>query len=254
MYKSYTLLLMSLFTLFACTNSGETVNDQVKTEEMEKSKTETSLKELLEARKENFNASASEEKKDKYARGIEAVESDGTLDRALKVGAKAPNFTLNNALGEAVSLDSYLAKGPVVLTWYRGGWCPYCNLTLAKLQEELPKIQSLGANLLALTPELPDSSISTSEKHELTFEVLSDLDNQVARQYGLVFKLIPEVAELYQAGFGLHEFNGNDSDELPLAATYIIDTDGTIVYAFLDKDYRNRAEPRELTAFLKANK
>lgn len=82
---------------------------------------------------------------------------------------------------------------------------------------------------------------------------MSDLDNQVAQTYGIVFKLIPELADLYQAGFGLHEYNGSKSDELPLAATYIIAQDGTIVYAFLDKDYRNRAEPVDLTAFLKAH-
>ena len=172
----------------------------------------------------------------------------------MKVGDTAPNFTLTNATGEAVSLQSYLDKGPVVLTWYRGGWCPYCNLTLARLQEELPNFQAEGANLLALTPEVPDSSISTSEKHELTFEVLSDLDNTVAREYGVVFTLTLDVAEAYQNGFGLHEYNNSESNELPLAATYIINTNGEIVYAFVNEDYRNRAEPKDILTALKAIK
>lgn len=253
MLKLNGILFTALLFFTACQPTPEPIQEEAQSIEMEETKTEGTLRELLEAKKTAFNQNASEEKKDKYARGIDAVETDGTLAKALKVGAKAPNFTLTNALGEKVSLQSYLTKGPVVLTWYRGGWCPYCNLTLAALQAELPNIQSAGANLLALTPELPDSSISTTEKHQLSFEVLSDLDNKVAKQFGVVFKLIPEVAELYQAGFGLHEYNGSKSDELPLAATYIIDKDGTIIYAFLDKDYRNRAEPSELTAFLKAH-
>lgn len=211
------------------------------------------LQDVLDERKNNFNAKATEEKKKVYAAGIQYILDKGILDNAKKVGDKAPNFTLTNATGEKVSLQSYLDKGPVVLTWYRGGWCPYCNLTLARLQEELPNFEAAGANLLALTPEVPDSSISTSEKHDLTFEVLSDLDNNVAREFGVVFKLTPEVAEAYQK-FGLEDYNNTDSNELPLAATYIINTDGEIVYAFVSEDYRNRAEPRDIVAALEALK
>jgi peroxiredoxin len=139
----------------------------------------------------------------------------------------------------------------VILTWYRGGWCPYCNITLHYLQEYLPQFQAAGANLLALTPELPDSSLNTSEKHSLKFAVLSDLHNGVAKEYGIVFTLIEEVATAYQNGFGLHEYNGDESNELPLSATYIIDQDGIVRWAFLDKDYRNRAEPADILVALK---
>jgi peroxiredoxin len=127
-------------------------------------------------------------------------------------------------------------------------------LNLHYLQEELPNIKAEGASLLALTPELPDESISTSEKHHLEFEVLSDVHNKVAKEYGVVFKLTDDVAKIYNEKFGLNEHNGDTSNELPLAVTYIIDTDGTIAYAFLDFDYRNRAEPSEITAFLKTMK
>ena len=119
------------------------------------------------------------------------------------------------------------------------------------LQEELSNFKAQGANLLALTPELPDKSISTSEKHDLQFEVLSDVGNTVARDYGIVFKLTEGVAEKYQKSFDLHGYNGDASDELPLAATYVIDTDGVIRYAFLDADYRNRAEPADIIEALK---
>lgn len=210
----------------------------------------TSLQDELNVKKDAFNAKAPDEKKKMYAEGIETVAKSGVLENAMQVGDMAPDFTLSNAKGEAVTLSTYLAKGPVVLTWYRGGWCPYCNITLNRLQKELPNFTALGANLLALSPELPDSSISTQEKNELTFEVLSDVGNKVAREYGVVYKLPNPVAEAYQNGFDLHKYNGDESDELPLSATYVIAQDGTIKFAFLDADYRNRAEPSGLIKVL----
>ncbi len=100
--------------------------------------------------------------------------------------------------------------------------------------------------MLALTPELPDKSLSTAEKHQLEFVVLSDVGNQVAKEYGVVYQLIKEVADIYDNAFDMNGYNGDESNELPLAATYVIDTDGIIRYAFLDADYRNRAEPDEI--------
>jgi len=201
-------------------------------------------------KKNAFEASAPEEKLVIYAEGIAAVKNSGIYEKAKKVGDKAPNFTLKNALGKEVALADYLKKGPVVLTWYRGGWCPYCNLTLQRLQEELPNFNAAGANLLALTPEVPDKSMSTKEKHDLQFEVLSDVQNKIGKEYGIIYKLTDAVAESYQKSFGLHEFNGDESNELPLAATYVIDTNGIIRYAFLDAEYRNRAEPSEIIEVL----
>lgn len=242
--------------LFACQSN---TRNEINSEELETSNSSNTMNEdysplqdILDEKKAGFNAKASEEKKKLYAEGIADIRDKGVLDGAKNIGDQAINFTLSNATGEQVSLDTYLSKGPVILTWYRGGWCPYCNLTLQRLQEELPNFKAHGANLLALTPEIPDSSISTSEKHDLEFEVLSDVGNQVARTFGIVFELIPGVAEAYQNGFGLHAFNGDTSNELPLAATYVINTDGEIVYAFLDEDYRNRAEPAAIIEALKS--
>lgn len=211
----------------------------------------SSLKSKLEKKKANFELKADDNKKRAYQEGLESVEKSGIVTTAKQVGDTAPNFTLANALGEPVSLKDYLKKGPVILTWYRGGWCPYCNLTLHQLQEELPNFKANGANLIALTPELPDQSMSTAEKNDLQFEVLSDIGNKIARKYGIVFKLTDEVAEIYNKSFDMNSYNGDESNELPLAATYIINEEGKIVYTFLDADYRNRAEPSELTAFLK---
>ena len=169
----------------------------------------------------------------------------------MQVGETAINFTLPNALGKKITLYDELVNGPVILMWYRGGWCPYCNMQLHYMQEMLPEFKKLGASLIAITPETPDNSISTKEKNDLEFEVLSDLDNKVGYEYKVVFKLTEDVKEIYENGFELSKFNGNDKGELPLAATYIIGQNKVIQYAFLDADYRNRAEPQDLLEHLK---
>ncbi|MEM6765438.1 MAG: peroxiredoxin-like family protein [Bacteroidota bacterium] len=205
-----------------------------------------SLQDQLKTYKEGFLAKAPQEKIQAFDEGVEAVVQSGVVDKAVQVGQLAPDFSLTNAVGETITLSEVLKNGPVVLTWYRGGWCPYCNLTLRSLQEALPAIHRKGATLLALTPELPDKSLSTAEKHALTFEVLSDVNNIVARQYGIMFQLTPEVKEYYDQGFGMLTYNGHDRPELPLAATYIIGQESKVSYAFLDADYRKRAEPADI--------
>ncbi|TNE27950.1 MAG: AhpC/TSA family protein [Bacteroidetes bacterium] len=237
-------LSVAIATLSSC-SSTETTTVQVAPE------TEKTQAQALDERKANFAQSADEQTQEIYREGLTQVSESDILEKALNVGDTAPNFTLQNALGGETSLAENLENGPVVLVWYRGGWCPYCNINLHYLQEELPNFKAEGASLIAISPELPDQSISTAEKHELEFEVLSDIGNRVAKQYHVVFKLTDEVAEIYNNKFGLNEHNGDTSNELPLAATYIINTNGVIEYAFLDIDYRNRAEPSKITEFLR---
>lgn len=252
--KIQLLSLTAVLALAACSEPSTETTDTPATNNTEQptsmENTAQPLKQLLDEKKAAFEQKADPEKKRIYKEGIEDVAQSGILENALNVGDVAPNFTLNNAMGEPVALYDLLEEGKVVLTWYRGGWCPYCNLTLHELQAELPNFKAQGANLIALTPELPDSSMTTAEKHALEFQVLSDVGNKVAREYGIVFKLTDEVATIYNANFDLKSYNGDDSNELPLAATYIIDQDGKIIYAFLNADYRNRAEPSELTEVL----
>lgn len=205
----------------------------------------------LTAHKEKFLDRADEYTINTYEDGVREVAESGILEQVIKVGDQAPEFELNNSNGDKVSLSDYLQKGMVVLTWYRGGWCPYCNLTLKALQNLLPDFKANGANLLTLTPELPDNSLSTTEKNALEFEVLTDLNLEVAKNYNLVFKLGKEVSDLYKKHFDLVVYNGNGSDELPLAATYIIDQQGIVQYAFASPDYRERAEPSEVLEALK---
>ncbi|MEL7002254.1 MAG: peroxiredoxin-like family protein [Bacteroidota bacterium] len=215
------------------------------------STTTESLKNELEAYKQRFLGKADQYVIDTYEDGVTEVAESGLLGKAIKVGDKAPDFELKNSTGETVKLSDYTEQGLVVLTWYRGGWCPYCNLTLKALQNLLPEFKANGANLLALTPELPDNSLNTTEKNNLQFEVLTDLNLDVARQYNLVFKLGQPVSDIYKKHFDLVEYNGNDSDELPVAATYVIDQEGVVQYAFFSPDYRERAEPGEILEAVK---
>ncbi|MBE7653249.1 AhpC/TSA family protein [Tenacibaculum finnmarkense genomovar finnmarkense] len=249
-----TICIILLLAISCKNNSNKTDNNTSLNNPKIKKEQKTTLVSELESYKVNFNKKADTTTKTKYKKGLNAVVNSGILESAKNIGDIAPNFKLKNAIGETISLKSYLEKGPVVLTWYRGGWCPYCNLTLHSLQEELPNFIAEGANLLALTPELPDESINTSEKHNLEFEVLSDIHNKIAKEYGVVFKLTEDVAKKYNEKFQLNLHNGDTSNELPLAVTYIINTDGKIEYAFLDADYRNRAEPSKITNFLKEMK
>ena len=171
--------------------------------------------------------------------------------KAVDLGDQAPGFSLPDATGKTVELEALLADGPIVLTFYRGGWCPYCNIELRALQAALPEFRSHGAQLVAVSPQTPDQSLSTAEKNELEFSVLSDSGNSVARQFGLVFTL-PEVLRPIYAEFGIDvpAHNGDESFELPVPATYVIGRDGKVHYAFANADYRQRAEPREIVAAL----
>ena len=174
------------------------------------------------------------------------------LERALKEGDTAPDFTLKNASGNEVSLAKLLENGPVVLTWYRGSWCPYCNIALQAYQKHLPEIKKAGGTFVALTPELPDKSLPTKEKYDLGYEVLTDLNNQVAEKFKIVFKMTPAVEKAMAGAFGLATYNGKDYDTatMPLSATYIITPDRKIAYAFLNAEYRNRATPEMIIAEL----
>ncbi|WP_405224510.1 MULTISPECIES: peroxiredoxin-like family protein [unclassified Dokdonia] len=184
-------------------------------------------------------------------KAIEDLEATDILKHAVKTGDKFPDFTLPNAQGKTITLSEQLQKGKVVITFYRGGWCPYCNLELKAFQEVLPQIKEKGATLIAITPETPDNSLSTKEKNELDFEVLTSENNELARSLNLVFKLPEALAELYgKFGIDLLESQGNDANELPIAATYIIDQNGEVSYHFLSEDYKLRADPEVIIAAL----
>lgn len=168
-------------------------------------------------------------------------------ENALNEGSTATNFTLPNLKGESTQLSSLLSKGPVVLNFYRGGWCPFCNLEFKSLHDILPQIKQHSATLVGISPELPDNSMSTIKKHQLQFEVLSDVGNKVAEQFGLVMKVPEVIRPLYlEWGLDLPAINGEESWELPIPATYVINTDGKIIIAYVNKNYTERMEPDDI--------
>ena len=206
----------------------------------------------LDAYKAQFRTKAPADVQAVMAQATDDLAASGIIDRSLKVGDTLPAIALPNATGGRVSVQAALAEGPVVIAFYRGGWCPYCNMELHALQQVLPEIKAAGATLIAISPETPDSSLSTREKNELTFEVLTDDKNAVARELGLVFTL-PEALRPIYSGFGIDipAYNGDESFELPVPATYVVAPNGEIVYAFADADYTQRAEPADVVAALK---
>ena len=180
------------------------------------------------------------------------LKSSGIESNALKVGDRAPSLSLPDAKGEQVSLKHLLEQGPVVAIFYRGGWCPYCNLELRAWQAHLAELNSLGATLVAISPQTPDNSLSTTEKNALAFPVLSDSDLVAARGFGIAFTLPPELVDLYSSvGNNLPELNGNGQWVLPVPATFVIDKSGVIQFAHVEADYRERAEPGDVLAIIR---
>jgi peroxiredoxin len=179
------------------------------------------------------------------------LAASGITDRTLKAGDFAPDFALPDVSDAPVDLQSLLATGPVVLSFYRGGWCPYCNLELRALQQMLPAFIARGASLVAVSPQTPDESLSTAEKNALDFAVLSDPDSRVAHQFGIAFDLADELRPIYAAfGHALPDRNGGDSWRLPIPATFVIAQDRRISLAFIDTDYRRRLDPAEAVTAL----
>jgi peroxiredoxin len=178
----------------------------------------------------------------------------GLAKTALKAGDRAPPIALTNPNGALVDIESLLSRGPVIVTFYRGGWCPYCNLELRAFQEILSEIKAAGASLVAISPEKPDDTLSTSEKNALDFEVLSDIGQKVGRAFGLVYAFSDELKWAYREfGLDIPDKNGADEWALPISATYVIDRDGIIIYAYTDPDYRDRADPQDVLAVLTRN-
>ena len=211
-----------------------------------------SLKEQLAEYRAGWYQRVPAERQAIMQRHVDQLRS-GTISRSmLKVGDHAPAILLENAKGATIDIGTLLKKGPVIVTFYRGGWCPYCNLELKAYQEILPEIVAAGASLVAISPEKPDDTVSTAEKNALTFEVLSDVGQKVGRAFGLVYEFTEELKHAYH-GFNLDipARNGAPNEwALPVSATYVIDSDGSIVYAYMDVDYRDRADPRDVLAVL----
>lgn len=178
--------------------------------------------------------------------------ASGAVTRALKAGDKAPAFTLEDPDGQPISSAELLAQGPLVVSFYRGVWCPYCNMELQALQAALPEFRKLGANLLAISPQTPVNSRKSVRQNALDFAILSDSHNTVAAAFGLRFELPDYLIDLYKSlKNDLPAFNGDPSWTLPMPGRFVIAQDGTILYAEVNPDYTRRPEPEDMLPALR---
>ncbi|HXQ40446.1 MAG TPA: peroxiredoxin-like family protein [Candidatus Udaeobacter sp.] len=190
-----------------------------------------------------------------YRAVVGQLSRAGTADQTLKVGGSMPPFMLPNAAGRLVVSDELLAKGPLVVTFFRGSWCPYCQRTLEALEEVLPRIHAAGAELVALTP---DTGVYLSESETAGHpspEILSDVDGAVGLQFGVLFRA-PDIYRDLLAGFGvdLRERHGNEGWFIPIPASFVVDRTGTVRYAFVNADFTLRADPEEIVQVLEGLK
>jgi peroxiredoxin len=185
--------------------------------------------------------------------GVDELNATGTA-RRLAVGEEAPGFSLPDALGRAVSLKDRLAAGPVVLTFYRGDWCPHCNVYVRALEAALPEFKARGASLLAISAQSPDHALSLTEKAGLSYDVLSDVDQSVIRAYKLQFTLPPVMQAAYVKYFSadLRDQTADGTWQLPVTSTFVIDRDGIVRAAHVSNDYRTRMDPVDIVAALDA--
>ncbi len=212
-----------------------------------------SLQEQLKQIKQNSAKNIPDDIRAVMGDALQSVINLNLEANAPKVGDQLPEFSLVNQSKQTRRLSDFLAKGPAIITFYRGGWCPYCNLELKAYQTALGEIQSAGGNLIAITPELPDASLSTQEKNELGFDVLSDVDSAYARELGIVFTLSEELKPIYERfGIDLSAHNGEGQFDLPLAATFVVDQKAQIASAFVESDYTQRQEPQDAVNILKS--
>jgi peroxiredoxin len=214
-----------------------------------------SLQAKLDKLKREFESSAPPEAIAVMHRATEDLINFGIKERSLKVGARAPDFALPNVQGQMVSSSELLLRGPLVLSFYRGVWWPYCNLELEALQGVASDIEALGVSITVISPQLAKYSKQVAKKHNLSFHVLCDQGNRVASQFGIVFSLSDDLHKLHDSfGIDLERFNGDDSWTLPMPSRFILDRQGIIINAEVNPDYTIRPEPEEIIEIIKSHR
>jgi peroxiredoxin len=211
-----------------------------------------SLREQFAERKELVAKYVPEEIQAIHARVIAELQQQGIAERALAPGTKAPAFELTDHNRKLVSSTELLTKGRLIICFFRGRWCPFCVGQLEAMNLVMPEIQAAGSSLIAISPQTAQQSFFMADQHKLRFSLLSDVGNNVARQFGLVYH-VPEFQQaVYRRAFiNLPLANEDESWELPIPATYIIERDGTVLYASADADYMERPEPGEILTKVK---
>jgi peroxiredoxin len=211
-----------------------------------------SLREILAERKDSIAKYVPAETQAIHARAIAQLKQKRLAANALPVGSNIPEFQLADQGGKIVSSSDLLAEGRLVLCFIRGRWCPFCVAQMEAMNAILPEIEKAGATLAAISPQTVKQAYFMHDQHRLRFPLLSDAANGVARQFGLTYRVSQEQQALYQRTFvNLPFVNGDESWELPIPATYIIERDRTALYASANEDYTERPEPEELVAALR---
>jgi peroxiredoxin len=189
--------------------------------------------------------------KEIFGRSIQDLQSGDLTEKSLQMGDKFPDFNLVNSQHNEIELGKLLKKGKVIVAFFRGSWCPYCNLELRALQQHLTHFTTAEATLLAISPQLPKFSEALVTDHNLDFELLFDEGNALAMRVGISFELQDYAISSYDhLGINLSGYNGNESNRLPVPAIFVIDPDYTIVYRFMDVNYMNRLSIKEVIAQL----
>jgi peroxiredoxin len=221
---------------------------------LEESSPETdirSLRDIFAERKELIAKYVPAETQAIHARAVAELKQKRLSANVLTVGAKVPEFQLQDHDGKGVAATDLLAKGRLVLCFIRGRWCPFCVAQMEAMNLVLPEIEQAGAALVAISPQTVQQSFFMRDQHKLRFPLLSDVGNKVASQFGLIYSVPDEQKAIYQRAFvNLPFVNGDDSWELPIPATYIIDRDGTVLYASANEDYTERPEPQDIVRVL----
>jgi peroxiredoxin len=212
------------------------------------------FQERLAKLKETIESGLSQEAIDIMHNATKTLQETGIEDTILKVGEKAPEFALPDQNGKLVSSKDLLKKGPIIITFYRGVWCPYCNLDLSNLKRYMKDFSANNATLVSISPQIAKYNAQIIERQRLPFDLLSDEGNKVAEKFGLRWEMVNPLKSLYNDQFriSLPNYNEEDSWTLPMPARYLIDTNGIIQYAEAKADYTNRPNPDELTEMLKS--
>jgi peroxiredoxin len=211
-----------------------------------------SLRERLAERRELSDKYVPKETQAVHARVIAELKEQSIT--SLSPGANAPEFVLKDHNGKPVSSTELLNQGRLVICFFRGRWCPFCVGQLEAMNLILPQIQRAGASLIAVSPQTVQQSFFMADQHKLRFPVLSDPGNRVARQFGLVYRVPDYQQAVYRRVFiNLPFTNGDESWELPVPATYIVDRSGHVTYASVNADYTIRPEPSEILSWLMAH-
>jgi peroxiredoxin len=205
------------------------------------------LAQQIEELNENLTKQLPTEVLEIFSKSIEELRAQGIEESSIEIGERFPDFSLPNTNDETIELKELLKNGKVIVAFFRGSWCPYCNLELKALQENLKQIVGRKAKLVAISPQKSDYSKELTNNHQLDFELLTDKDNALAKQLGISFELQNYAIPTYKSlGIKLSNYNENDNNELPIPAVFVIDTDYRITYKFVDTNYMNRINIQEL--------